>query len=102
MQALRPLALQAAQAHRRMGRPRSPFEQMEFAVQDGHQVFSSWLHDRPEVSGGLRTLTGCTSRVAAGRSSEGNWTLQLIALGPSRPTLRQDGKPESFTCRRIP
>ena len=79
-----------------------PFEQMELTVQGGHQVFNSWLHDRPEVSDGRWMLSGCTLQISAGRSGEGTWALEVMSLSASRLALREQGERRAAIYRRVP
>ncbi len=40
------------------------FEEMDFAVEDGHRIFNSWLHQRPEISGGTWSFDHCILYIA--------------------------------------
>lgn len=77
-----------------------PFEQMEFAKDDGKPVFNSWLHDRPEVSGGRWTFANCLLRITSA-SESANWDLEIISLSAVRMTLRERGERTMSIYRRI-
>ena len=49
------------------------YEQIAFAIEDGQRVFRTWLHERPEITDGRWTLSGCVltmNATAAGVNQE--------------------------------
>ena len=79
-----------------------PFEQMEFTTQDDRQEFNSWLHERPEISGGNWTLSACALQIRSGRADSDSWQFQVLSLSATRLTLRERAGRKSIVYRRIP
>lgn len=77
-----------------------PFEQMELVTENGKQVFNSWLHDRPEVSGGSWTLAKCLLQITSA-SESATRDLEIISWSAFRMTLRERGERAVLTYRRI-
>lgn len=73
------------------------FEQIAFAVEDGRQVFRSWLHERPDLfadwsrAGDVITI----------RSDDSSWKLTIVELDERTLELRFDDRKESATFRRV-
>ncbi|MDM0056466.1 hypothetical protein [Variovorax fucosicus] len=94
----------AVRAHDLLGSWQSgsgPFEQMAFSMDNGRPLFNSWLHDRPDVSGGSWQLTGCALRISSGRG-DAQWNLEVATLSAKRLTVRERGQRKLTTYRRIP
>jgi len=77
------------------------FEQMELAVEDGHRVFHSWLHERPEISAGQWALNGCTLEIRAPSEPALTYAFTVISVDGRRLTLREAGEPGMARYRRI-
>jgi len=68
------------------------FEQMEFTSEDGKNWFSSWLHDRPEISGATWTLENCVLRI--GKQDDNSLSFVYAAsMKGSQLELRETGQP---------
>ncbi len=42
------------------GNDSTEYQQIVFELDDGKRLFSTWLHERPEIVGGSWSLDGCT------------------------------------------
>lgn len=80
-----------AGAWERSGRA-GTFEQMEFAREDGAQVFNSWLHERPEFLDGRWSLAGCRLHIATTASSAPAFAYTLRMKGRHQLELRARGE----------
>jgi hypothetical protein len=76
------------------------FEEFALEREDGRRVFNSWLHQRPEYSGGEWTLKDCrlTIRVeGAGASFE----YASVRVAGNRLYLREAGEKAEAVYKRI-
>jgi len=69
------------------------FEQMEFQKDGTQKGFNSWLHERPEISGGTWTLKDCVLQISD--SIEGGFSFTYIVRQPraDRLELKEHGEP---------
>jgi len=69
------------------------FEQMEFTTAGEQNIFNSWLHERPEISGGSWTLENCTLRIVK-RNDPAHALVFTTSIGTGqRLELREKGQP---------
>jgi len=68
------------------------FEQMEFTSEGGQNSFSSWLHDRPEISGATWTLDDCVLRITKQDDSSLSFVYAASMKG-RQLELRETGQP---------
>ena len=77
----------------------APFEQMEFSTEGTQKVFNSWLHERPEITGGSWRLKNCHLHIA--HPSQPNLTYDFTTkLYRGKLELKEKGEP-SGKFRRI-
>jgi hypothetical protein len=69
------------------------FEQMEFNSERGRNSFSSWLHDRPEISGATWTLEDCVLRITGPDDSSLSFVYVASMNSRSQLELREPSQP---------
>jgi len=87
---LRPEMLRGAWVHANRA---GFFEQMEFTSEGGRNSFSSWLHDRPEISGATWTLEDCVLRITKQDDSSLSFVYAASMKSGSQLELREAGQP---------
>ena len=58
------------------------FEEMSFEIEGKQRLFNSWLHQRPEISGGTWKLENCTIFIA--HPTEQNLSVEFAVLKASK------------------
>ena len=76
------------------------FQEMELAREDGKRVFSSWLHQRPEFSGGEWTLRDCKLTIRI-ESSKTSFEYASVRVRGNRLYLREEGEKAEAVYKRI-
>ena len=71
--------------------------EIEFAIEDGHRVFRSWLHHRPSLRGTWST-DGSTLTVTVGG---GDFEYEIVRVNKKVLVLRADDDKESAHYTRI-
>ena len=78
------------------------FEEIAFERDEtGAPLFSSWLHERPEVSGTRWTVEACTLTIEAPADAE-PWTFTEVRQRGSQLLLRENPESEPWIFERIP
>ncbi len=77
------------------------FEQISFEMDGDQKIFNSWLHQRPEISGGTWKLEKCTIFIA--HPTLENFSVDLVVLKASknRITVREVGENDVSVYQRI-
>jgi hypothetical protein len=73
------------------------FEQIGFEVEDGRQVFRSWLHERPEIVG---DWSRAGDRVTIRAPDGSSWSLDVLAVSDGSLEVRFEGRAEKAVFRR--
>ena len=76
------------------------FQEMELAREDGKHVFNSWLHQRPEFSGGEWTLRDCKLTIRI-ESSKTSFEYASVRVRGNRLYLREEGGKAEAVYKRI-
>ena len=58
------------------------FEEMSFEIEGKQKIFNSWLHQRPEISGGTWKLKNCTIFII--HPTEKNLSVEFAVLKASK------------------
>ncbi len=58
------------------------FEEMSFNIEGKQKVFNSWLHQRPEISGGTWKFADCTILIV--HPTEKNLSVEFVVLKASK------------------
>jgi hypothetical protein len=77
------------------------FEEMRFSVEDGHRLFISSLHDRPEISGATGSARNCALGVADSDVPAMSFEFVVVPSPPGRLVLREPGAAGASRCRRV-
>lgn len=77
------------------------FEEMSFEIDGKQKIFNSWLHRRPEISGGTWKLENCT--VLISHPTEKNVSVDFVVLKASknRINVREVGEKDISVYQRI-
>ena len=78
------------------------FDQMSFDTDGKKKVFNSWLHQRPEISGGSWVLRHCVLSVAHPTESAIAFEFAVLKASKNRLHLREVGEAETQVYQRIP
>ena len=76
------------------------FQEMELAREDGRRVFNSWLHQRPEYSGGEWTLADCRLTIRI-ESAKASFEFASVRVSGNRLYLREEGAKAEAVYKRI-
>ena len=76
------------------------FQEMAFERADGKREFNSWLHQRPEYSGGEWTLEGCRLAIRI-ESANTSFEYTGVRVSGSRLYLRRQGEKSEEVYKRI-
>ena len=76
------------------------FEEFALEREDGKRVFKSWLHQRPEYSGGEWTLEDCRLTIQV-ESAGTRFDFPSVRVSGSRLYLRAEGERAEAVYKRI-
>lgn len=77
------------------------FEQMEFSLEGQKRIFNSWLHQRPEISGGSWSLKDCVLKVSHPTEVALSFEFKLRGTGLNQLVLQEVGESRAGRYRRI-
>jgi len=77
------------------------FEEMSFKIEGEQKIFNSWLHHRPEISGGTWKLANCTIFIA--HPTEKSLSVEFVVLKASknRVHVREVGEKDTSVYQLI-
>ena len=78
------------------------FDQMSFERQGATKTFNSWLHQRPEISGGTWKLANCVISIAHPTDKNLSFEFAVLKASKDRLQLREVGETETLVFQRIP
>lgn len=76
------------------------FEEFALEREDGKRVFNSWLHQRPEYTGGEWTLKHCRLSIRI-ESANTSFEYASVRVSGSRLYLREEGRRAEAVYKRI-
>ena len=76
------------------------FQEFALEREDGRRVFNSWLHQRPEYSGGEWTLENCRLTIRV-ESANASFEYASVRVSGSRLYLREQGDKAEAVYKRI-
>jgi hypothetical protein len=76
------------------------FEEFALEREGGKRVFNSWLHQRPEYSGGEWTLKDCRLTIRV-ESANASFEYASVRVSGSRLYLREEGERTEAVYKRI-
>jgi hypothetical protein len=76
------------------------FEEFALEREDGKRVFNSWLHQRPEYSGGEWVLEDCRLSIRI-PSANTSFEYASVRVAGSRLYLREEGERAEAVYKRI-
>jgi hypothetical protein len=76
------------------------FEEFTLEREDGRRVFNSWLHSRPEYSGGEWTLENCRLTIRV-ESAGASFEYASVRVAGNRLYLREAGEKVEAVYKRI-
>lgn len=68
------------------------FEAMSFEVEKDTKTFNSWLHQRPEISGGTWRLANCIIFITHPMEKNMSVELEILKISKNRIHLREVGE----------
>ena len=75
------------------------FQEFALEREDGKRAFSSWLHHRPEYSGGEWTLANCRLSIRVGAAGA-SFDYSSVRVSGSRLYLRKEGEKSEDVYKR--
>lgn len=77
------------------------FEEMSFEIEGKQKIFNSWLHQRPEISGGTWKLANCTIFIV--HPTEKNLSVEFVVLKASKNRIhvREVGEKDTSVYQLI-
>jgi hypothetical protein len=76
------------------------FEEFALEHEDGKRVFNSWLHSRPEYSGGEWTLKDCRLSIRV-EGAGASFDFAGVRVSGNRLYLREEGEKVEAVYKRI-
>ena len=76
------------------------FEEFALGREDGKRVFNSWLHQRPEYSGGEWTLKDCRLSIRV-EGAGASFDFVSVRVSGNRLYLREEGDGAEAVYKRI-
>ena len=76
------------------------FEEFALEREDGKRVFNSWLHHRPEYSGGEWALVDCRLTIRI-ESANASFEYASVRVSGNRLYLREQGEKAEAVYKRI-
>lgn len=68
------------------------FEEMSFEIDKKQKIFDSWLHQRPEISGGTWKLANCTVFISHPTDKNPSIKLEVVKVSKNRIYFREVGE----------
>jgi len=78
------------------------FQEMAFEKDGTRGVFNSWLHQRPEISGGSWSVEDCVVHIAHRDPSQMKLEYKLVRIKGDRLYLRDAGRGAQAVYKRVP
>ncbi len=77
------------------------FEEMAFEYSGSEREFNSWLHQRPEISGGTWEIDNCTIFIRHPKVKTMSFAFRVVQFHGDRIYLRERGDKNNAVYRRI-
>ena len=77
------------------------FQEMAFERSGSKREFNSWLHQRPEISGGTWTFENCTVHIRHPDEERMRFWFRVVRARGDRIYLREDGRRKVAVYKRI-
>jgi uncharacterized protein YecT (DUF1311 family) len=77
------------------------FEEMAFGTDGTQRTFDSWLHHRPEISGGSWTLKDCTIYIQHASEAQLSLAFKVSGLRNGQLYVAEDGDKEVSIYKRV-
>lgn len=77
------------------------FEEMSFEIDKKQKIFDSWLHQRPEISGGNWKLANCTVFISHPTEKNLSFKLDVVKASKERIYFREVGENGISVYQRI-
>lgn len=77
------------------------FEEMAFEYSGAKQEFNSWLHHRPEISGGTWKIENCTIFIRHPTEEKMSFAFKIVQFHGDRIYLREDRDKNDAVYKRI-
>ena len=77
------------------------YEEMSFGIEGKQKTFNSWLHQRPEISGGTWKLSKCTIFIAHRTEKDISVEFEVLKASKNRIYVREVGEQETSVYQLI-